>query len=368
MSAEVNLESRLSAVRALASLPLFQLSTAGMELFHTNMLYWLATERPDESIAVWSVLGLPTARIDGHTPFIRREWRHIDLIAWPGNDQAALVVENKVGAIPGPAQLDRYYAGLRSARPPFSLESARFVLLTLMPPSFVPPRPWCSMTYRDLLPALRETAQQMTSTDSAIVAEYAELVARLNEVARAYDPAEDLDGPIALAAHEWYVLSESRLLSIVEKARAVRFAQIASEALAALGEAVPVETGFTNGSGIIQSFATGPAGRLFGWQIQGGTFRLAVIMGEHDPHPIAKKVEMAAELYESFFNFELPDHLARMLNPYTGRKVWHRFAPSFVYQHRPLAPEATWNDLLALVAWFSRRTVEYLAALPDTPR
>jgi hypothetical protein len=308
-------------------------------------------------------------RLDGDTPFIRREWRHIDLVVAPGGEQPALVLENKIGAIPGPEQLDGYYAGLRAARPPFSLESARFVLLTLMPPSFLPPSPWCSITHRDLLPALRETARQMSGSDSALVTAYAELVARLDEVARAYDPAVDLDGPAGLTFDEWGLLNESRLLSLVEKVRAGRFAEIAWHSLQReLRDIAPVGAGYSNGSAIFQWFIPGPAGRLFGWQIQGGSFRLAVIMGEHDPHPIARKVEMVAELYESFFNFELPDHLARLLNPYTGRKVWHRFAPSFVYQHRPLAPEATWNDLLALVAWFSRRTLDYLTALSDNSR
>ena len=73
MSAETSRESRLLAVKALASLPLVQLSTAGMELFHTNMLYWLATERPDESVAVWNAFGLPTARVGDQVPFIRQE-------------------------------------------------------------------------------------------------------------------------------------------------------------------------------------------------------------------------------------------------------------------------------------------------------
>ena len=154
MSAETSRESRLLAVKALASLPLFQLSTAGMELFHTNMLYWLATERPDESVAVWNAFGLPTARVGDQVPFIRREWRHLDLLVALGDGLPALVLENKIGAIPNPRQLDGYYAGLCSTWLPFSLVLARFVLLTLTPPSFVAPEPWRSITYRHLLPAL----------------------------------------------------------------------------------------------------------------------------------------------------------------------------------------------------------------------
>ena len=88
LSTEQTGESRLAAVEALASLPLYQLSTAGMELFHTNLLYWLATERPEESLPLWQSLGLPEVRADGHDPFIRREWRHIDLVLSPGPEGA----------------------------------------------------------------------------------------------------------------------------------------------------------------------------------------------------------------------------------------------------------------------------------------
>jgi hypothetical protein len=354
-------ESRLLAVKALASLPLFQLSTAGMELFHTNMLYWLATERPDESIAVWNTLGLPRVRIDPQSHFIRREWHHIDLVVAPGDVQPALVLENKIGAIPSPDQLDRYYAGLRSARPPFSLNDPVFVLLTLNPPSFELPEPWRSVTYRNLLPALRETANRLTGADASLVEAYADMVDRLDAVATAYDPAADLHAPIGLLSDERHLLNESRLLSFVEKVRAGRFAEIVTKALATtLGETVPVETGFSNGSGIIQSFVPDPAGRRIGWQVQGGTFRLAVITEEQDRRHLAKQVALVADQYEQYFDFALPDYLAHLLGPYTGRKLWHSFAPSFVYRHRPLAPGITWRELLSLVEWFSGHTLTFV--------
>jgi hypothetical protein len=362
VSEEASRESRLLAVSSLASLPLFQLSTAGMELFHTNMLYWLATERPDQSISVWNALGLPAARVPNQAPFIKREWRHHDLVVSPGDGLSALVVENKIGAIPNPAQLDGYHAAIQSARPPFDPESAEYVLLTLTPPSFALPSPWRSVTYSDLLSALRKTATRLTDADASLVEAYADLVDQLNAVATAYDPAADLDAPIGLAPGEWNMLNETRLLSLVEKVRAGRFAEIATNVLATeLGEVVPLETGFSNGSGIIQSFVTDSAGRRVGWQIQGGTLRLAVITEEQDRRYLAKQVALVADLYEQYFVFTLPDYLAQLLGPYTGRKLWHSFAPSFVYQHRPLAPGTTWNDLLALIEWFSRHTLAYVA-------
>jgi hypothetical protein len=87
VSAEEAWMVRLNAVESLARLPLYQLSTAGLELFHTYMLYWLAAERPEESVADWNALGPPTARAGGHSPCIRRDWRHIDLMVSPGGER-----------------------------------------------------------------------------------------------------------------------------------------------------------------------------------------------------------------------------------------------------------------------------------------
>jgi hypothetical protein len=68
-------------VAELAADPLYQLSTAGQELFHTNMLYWLATQHSGESAPLWLRLGVDPPTTDGQNPrgAIRREWMHVDL-------------------------------------------------------------------------------------------------------------------------------------------------------------------------------------------------------------------------------------------------------------------------------------------------
>jgi hypothetical protein len=345
----------------LASLPLFQLSTAGMELFHTNMLYWLAAERPDESIAVWNSFGLSAARIDQRTPFIRREWQHTDLVVAPGEAHPALVLENKIGAIPNPGQLDGYSAKLRSIQLPFRLDLSAFVLLTLTSPSFAMPEPWRSVTYRQLVPAFQETARRLSETDAALVEAYAGLVTQLDEVAAAYDPAGDLDGPVALSPEERWQLTESRLLALVERVRTGRFAELATRELTtALGEVGQVGAGFSNGSGIYEWFIPGPAGRRIGWQIQGGAFRLAVIGGSRDPHVKAGLEALVSEQYESYFDFTAPDRLLHTLSRYRGKKQWLGYKPSFVYRYAELAPATTWRELLELVTWFARRALEFV--------
>jgi hypothetical protein len=340
-----------------------------MELFHTNMLYWLATERPAESIAVWKDLGLPEVRMDQRSPFIRREWHHIDLVVSPGEGQQALVLENKIGAIPTPDQLDGYYATLHSTRLPFSLESTTFVLLTLTRPSFALPEPWRSVTYRELLPAFRETARRLAGADADLVAAYADMVARLDEVAAAHDPGSDLHAPFTLTREERDMLGESRLLALVEKVRAGRFAEIATNMLTTeLGKVGPVNAGFSNGFAINDWSMDGPAGRRFGWQIQGAQFRLVVLTGKGDPRARAEREALVGELYESYFDFTPPDHLSHALGRYAGKKQWLGYEPNFVYRFALLQPETTWHDLLGLVLWFSRRALAFATGQQKGPR
>ena len=337
-----------------------------MELFHTNMLYWLANHRSNESIPIWRVLGLTDLHAFEEPRFIRREWRNIDLTISPGPGQRALVIENKIGAIPNPGQLDGYYAGLVSRKLPFSSENTEYVLLTLTRPSFIAPAPWRSMTYRDLLRALRQTAQRLPGADRELIEAYTTLVERLDAVAIAYDPARDLDTPASLLADERHVLNEARMLSLVEKLRASRFAELATSALKEhFGCTDPVGSGYSNGSAIYQWFIQGPAGRLFGWQIQGGQFRLVVITSENDPRLRGDREALVERLYESYFDFSPPPGLSNALAGYTGRKTWLGYEPRFVYRYASLAPSTTWRELVGLVLWFSNRALDFVDALRD---
>ena len=352
--------ARGTAVAALTALPLYQLSTAGMELFHTNVLYWLAVHRPKKSASLWRALGLHTVHAALQEPFIRREWRHVDLVFATGVGQPALVVENKIGAIPTAEQLIRYQDDVSRSLPTQS-DTVAYVLLTLTPPMFTVPEPWRSVTYRDLLSALRETAGQLSGDEAVLVSSYAAMVARLDEVARLYDPAGTLDEAVRLSRVERDALADARLLSLVEKVRAGRFAVLATRAIGdVLGEVVEVRSGLSNGSGLNDWFLAGPAGRRFGWQVQGEQFRLAIVTGPDDPRDRPRREDLVQDLYEPFFHFTPPDHLRHALEGYTGKKVWLGYEPNFVYRYAEITPSTTWAELLTLAVWFTGRTYAFV--------
>ena len=354
------MSARETAVAALTSLPLYQLSTAGMELFHTNALYWLALHRPDESTPLWSALGLHALRVAHLEPFIRREWRHVDLVLSAGPGQPALIIENKIGAIPTAEQLVRCQTDVDHHVATMS-GGTDYVLLTLTSPSFALPKPWRSVTYRDLLPALRETAGRLSGDEAALVSSYAEMVGRLDEVARLYDPAGTLHEAVKLSPAERDALSDGRLLSLVEKVRAGRFAELATQAIGGeLRELGAVGAGLSNGWGLNEWFVVGHAGRRFGWQIQGSQFKLAVLTGPRDPKDRPRREKLVQDAYEPFFDFTPPDHLPHALEGYKGKKVWLGYEPNFVYRYAEITPNTTWAELLALAEWFTDRTQAFV--------
>ena len=165
-----------SVAAELAADPLYQLSTAGQELFHTNMLFWLATQHPAESAPVWLRLGVDPPTTDGQDPrgAIRREWLHVDLYVDSGLPGRKLVLENKILAIATPEQLTRYRETLvkaaehRVVDPRDEVTSWR--LLTLLPPAFSPPQPWEVVTYDDLVEPLEETGVSVHVIGGADVA------------------------------------------------------------------------------------------------------------------------------------------------------------------------------------------------------
>ncbi|USQ81190.1 PD-(D/E)XK nuclease family protein [Ornithinimicrobium faecis] len=355
--------NRETAIRALAESPMYQLSTAGMELFHTNVLYWLARQHPEESAPLWNALGLRTPWGSEPAPFIRREWRHLDLVISEGLGQQALILENKIGAIPTAEQLKGYRNSVGS-HIPAGAGVTTWVLLTLTRPSFDIPDPWTSITYGELLPSLRETAQRLPADDGVLMVAYATMVERLDAVAGLYDPALAPGEQVRLTPDERELLIDARLLSLVEKVRAGRFAeQVTKEIRDALGSVPEVGAGLSNGSGVNSWWIPGPRGRQFGWQLQGGQFRLVVITGSRDRKKRSEREALVQSLYASFFDFTVVEGVPDILTEYTGRKDWLGYEPNFVYRYASLTPDATWAELRDLAVWFSGRTTEFVRGL-----
>jgi hypothetical protein len=350
------------SVSRLAADPMFQLSTAGQELFHSNFLYWLARERPAESHPIWDLLTVD-APASGDLVEVSREWKHVDLFIDSGVARRQLVLENKVLAVPDSSQLKRYFAEV-SSHPRVKPDVVSWILLSLLPPSFDVPEPWRSVTYDDLLPPMEETARNLRDDlGSGLVAAYRGLLEKLLAVRDEFDPALSLDEPMTLDMSLRSRLREARILPLVEKMRMSRLAQNITAGLQETTSAdhASIEVGLSNTHGLISWFTPGPRGRQFGWQVQSGQFRLVVVTGPKESvsrrGARLKREALVQREHLAYFDFEVPADLQGTLSGYSGKKEWLGYEPDFVYQYRPLTATTTWRQCADVCLHFSTRAV-----------
>ena len=114
----------------------------------------------------------------------------------PAGARPKIVVENKLYSVPYPAQLSKYNAHPLPWSPDHDEPGApdtRYVLLSLMEPSFQLPSPWVHVDYRDLAEALDLMDADSLGRTSEQFVRYRALIHRLVALAEAVDPAQALD-------------------------------------------------------------------------------------------------------------------------------------------------------------------------------
>src|SRR5436305_1043609 len=96
------------AVRSLRDSPLFNLSLASKELFHSNFLGWLCEMYPQPAGSLFARF-LKTAPSSRGDIKVGRESKNTDLLITYSDGQQ-LIIENKVKSIPSEEQLRKYSA------------------------------------------------------------------------------------------------------------------------------------------------------------------------------------------------------------------------------------------------------------------
>ncbi|MBX3726684.1 MAG: PD-(D/E)XK nuclease family protein [Xanthomonadales bacterium] len=269
--------------------PLFQLSLASRELFHSNFLAWLFGQRPDW---VGRILGTAPEHRDWvlGEKGIRREERNLDLVIHLANG-STLIVENKVKSVPYTEQLERYETLVRDAKETYP--EPHFLLLTLSPGDAPATATWPVVSYGEMAERLAQAATTLADGyERHLVEDYASFIRSLSVlgVTSEADPWID-DRPL---------LRELRIADLLQKRKATWLARNLTEGLRArgfhglvgpgskasdlrVGELL-VYDGLTNGNGLVGfvlAISDGPklpgARALprygFGVQIQGNQYR-----------------------------------------------------------------------------------------------
>jgi len=189
------LERILPLLNAFENDLLWAQSRAGQELFHSNTIAWLLGNFPIPCAPLLDLLG--ATRYDGVSQMgVWRERRHLDVVIDPVGASPKVVVENKLYSVPYPAQLSKYNAYPLPWSPHHGEDGAqatRYVLLSLMTPSFPLPSPWVHVSYLHLAGALDQIDADALGRTSDQFIRYRALTHRLVALAEAVDPAQALD-------------------------------------------------------------------------------------------------------------------------------------------------------------------------------
>ncbi len=385
-------------IEKLKASPLFHLSLASKELFHSNFLAWLCECYPQEGGSLFAgYLPTPLAAITELRVY--RERRNVDLTLEYANGQT-LIVENKVKSLPKRAQFEEYAADFPDR------SSTGLLLLTLTQPTFQDRNSptgtlkdgavWHIMLYHDLAERLR-TIQPIIHAGNGyhgeLVADYIDFVSCLDELQALFeinwdDDTADFFNP----DYDLERLRDIRLHDLIAKLRYARLASQVAEVLAQRGLRavdgplhdgcagdVLTDFGLTNGTGLFdfkyvvldKALLGNPV--LLGVQLQGHSFRLvAELWDKARSRPIAEAL-LKTNGPQLWFDLS---HIDAGSVEYPRRRDFNQYGGTFWYRYRNISA-MTPRKLVELIVSYAEyiqanedrireRVLEAVAAVPAT--
>jgi hypothetical protein len=332
-------------------------SRAGQELFHSNTIAWLLKNHPVACGPLLDVLG---AVSDGKPDQVRvwRELHHLDILIDPVDATPKVVVENKLYSVPYPAQLSRYNAYPLPWSPSHGeggAEDTRYVLLSLMTPSFPLPGPWVHVDYGALAGALDQIDTDKLGHASGQFTRYRALVHRLVALAEAVDPAQALDEPFS-SAETIAQLPGGELDGAIAR---MRFSSLGQVIQSHFNQTKSFEVGGDRG-GLITYWRRLADDRGIGWQFQENQLRFYITVEDTDvagaDGRAAREAIIEAEYTKFFDHSDVEAILGSDLRAkaYAPGK-WLGFNPDFVYRHRPVKPTVSTARLAQALASMTRQ-------------
>lgn len=290
---EPGLDERLEPlqilVRELADDLLFALSLGSKELFHTNLLGWLAEHHRGVGDALLHLWNGPEATL---APVrARREWQHLDLVldeaaSGTKGGPARVVVENKMFALPDLEQLRRYGKSVRKLLD----GSPSLILLSLADPGWPDGiwddgngGVWRHCSYQVLADALA-SVPQATDIDPFVNDTLMRWRTMLDRLHRLFDLVgrPGADEPFQLPREIRETLGSIRLGGPVQKLRAHHLASALRRELRDVDD-ILIDAGLTNSIGFVEAFVPVTDGVEAGWQLQGAEWRMAIRVGPGAP-------------------------------------------------------------------------------------
>jgi hypothetical protein len=310
-------------IGALKRSPLFQLSLASKELFHSNFLAWLCEAYPQEAGKLFAeFIKKPLARDEGvavDREHQIRERKNIDLWLRFQNGEE-LIIENKVKALATKQQLERTAQRRRG-------KGTSFLLLSLCRPNFKLGE-WQYLSYATLLDKLSKIQPKVESRnryhgellqDYTNFIFYLEILARLSRIDWADDESDFFETDEVVEQ-----LKPIKLYDLVLKRRYSELTSRIAESLRKNDFEVVEEKpkplcNFRPGQVFVQSGFV--KGRAF------SAFRYVLTVDNFDRRQVMLDVEIQGHDFRLRIS-KAPEHIAlRLWKPGAGKKGWFDFRP-----------------------------------------
>jgi len=343
--------------------PLFMLSLSSKELFHSNFIAWLWEKYPAQTLSLFSdIIDYEPKQTSKVT--VSREHKNIDLmISYNDVDgETVIIIENKVKSVPNEKQLKEYQEKLCAEKK----KQFKFILLSIIEPRFIGPDGWKHIDYITIIDRLRKLKFE-DGYDSALVQDYCDFTAALNEICNDFL----MRNTPFISDDEYALLSKYRIHDVVLKQQYNELACRtqkkfqASDYLKDLFEN-RVDSGFTNGKGLVDFKVMIKDDFMIGVQLQGRMLRyVAEIIYDKTKLPqIQRRMEKTMNLIMDddglWFKKDgiLPKHLdfsnelieVENTDKRSGKRKKEicNFTKTFYYQYVTLSHDCSYDDVVML--------------------
>ena len=360
---------------ALMSSPLFQLSLASKELFHSNFLYWLAVNHPEFFSEVFKNMlkGVDLGLNKENTARVHREAKHFDFSVTAKDGFPSLILENKVKSIPSLPQLQKYEEEAKKDKDFRGSILCLLSLATVFPEKDKIGERWAICSYKDLAEGIDKALRTMGMDNEyhkAVIEDYMGYALQLHKT-----------------AESWVVTAENTLIMKDEDAAALRLNDLREKVrfsgmLALLNEGISsrfagmelltgstvtvlkeksaptgcilTNTTYTKGNGLLDVKVKMANNHAVGIQIQDGKYRRCIecLM----PH--TDLIALAKDRYGDYFNDDYaegpaydPDITLEKERAYMNMSRFPacKFTNDFIYQYRNIKKEATIGEVIGLM-------------------
>ena len=167
-----------NCVESLKKSPLYSLSMANKELFHSNFLAWFGDQYKNEFKGLMNKL-LGTEVLKDNNFSIEREYKHFDICV-KVNGNEIILIENKVKSVPTSEQLEGYMNEVK-------YKKCKFILLTMTQDlqDLSKAVGWTVITYKDLSEKMPD--QLNDCYHSSLLKDYRDYVNNLQDIIEIYD-------------------------------------------------------------------------------------------------------------------------------------------------------------------------------------